>query len=193
MTLPRPAVAVLRTVEQLRGLAHPIRADIIHALRTAPGPTSCARLGEQLGLPTNKVHYHVIEMERLGLIRVEDTHARGNLSEKLYGPVADFYELDPDFLQAGGPPDALGELMVAQLQAAQGDVRRLLARPVGAARAALVNSIHTDLRLSPDDARAWNAELDALVARFKARRDPTGVDLVVTLVTVPVGDGEARG
>ncbi len=185
MSDPRPAVAVLRTVEQLRGLAHPIRADIVRVLRASVEPTSCARLGQQLGLPTNKVHYHVAEMERLGLIRVEGTLTRGNLSEKLYGPVADFYQLDPDFLQSGGPSSALGELVGAQLQAGLQDLRRLFAQPVDVTTAARLNGIHTDLRLSPADTRAWNDALDALVAQFKARRDPGGVDLVVTLVTVP--------
>jgi len=92
-----PEVYNLETVEQLRAIADPLRLRIVGALSlralTATG------LGDVLGLPANKAHYHVRELEKVGLVRIVETREKGGILEKYYRTVAESLLVPGSLLQ----------------------------------------------------------------------------------------------
>lgn len=66
------------------------------------------QLGEDLGESPAKLHYHVRELERLGVIHLVETREKGGVLEKYYRAVARNIQVPPDVLR-GKPP---GEIEV---------------------------------------------------------------------------------
>jgi len=81
-----PEVYYLETIEQLRAIADPLRARIFEAL--ARRPLTVKRVATLLGEAPAKIHYHVREMERVGLLKLVETRERGGILEKDYRAVA---------------------------------------------------------------------------------------------------------
>jgi len=92
----------LNSIEQLRALADALRQQIIQALMHKP--MTVTQVGENLGLAPAKIHYHVRELERVGLVRLVETREKGGILEKYYQPVARDFEV-PGALLHGLPPD----------------------------------------------------------------------------------------
>lgn len=76
----------------LEVLAHPIRRKILAALRS---PGSAASIGRLIGLPRQKVNYHLKELARVKLVRSSGERRKGHLIEKLYEAVAGTFVLSP--------------------------------------------------------------------------------------------------
>ncbi|MEO7020292.1 MAG: helix-turn-helix domain-containing protein [Ktedonobacteraceae bacterium] len=76
----------IETVEQLRAIADVLRIRIIDILEKRA--MTVTQLGEQLGLAPAKVHYHVRELERVGLLELVETREKGGILEKYYQPIA---------------------------------------------------------------------------------------------------------
>ncbi len=91
----RPAqseVRVLDDLEVLPVLGHPLRVQILEALRA---PASAAGVARAVGQPRQKVNYHLKELERVGLVRPTGERRVGNFVETLYQAVARCYVVSP--------------------------------------------------------------------------------------------------
>jgi DNA-binding transcriptional ArsR family regulator len=97
-----PELYNLETVEQLRAIADPLRVRIVDAL--SQRALTATGLGEALGLPANKAHYHVRELEKVGLARLVETREKGGILEKYYRAVARTLDV-PGALLRTVPPD----------------------------------------------------------------------------------------
>jgi DNA-binding transcriptional ArsR family regulator len=87
--------ASLKLVEQpggLQALAHPVRVQVLEALRE---PTSAAAAARRVGQPRQNVNYHVKELERAGLVRRVGERRKGNFVECLYQAVASTFLVSP--------------------------------------------------------------------------------------------------
>ena len=73
-------------IEQLRAIADLLRLRIIDVL--IKQPMTVTQLGEMLGEAPAKMHYHVRELERVGLLKLVETREKGGILEKYYQPVA---------------------------------------------------------------------------------------------------------
>ncbi len=58
----------IESIEQLRAIADMLRLRIFEILQQKP--MTVTQLGEELGEAPAKVHYHVRELEKLGLLRL---------------------------------------------------------------------------------------------------------------------------
>jgi DNA-binding transcriptional ArsR family regulator len=76
----------IENIEQLRAIADVLRLRIIDVLLKRS--MTVTQLGEALGLAPAKVHYHVRELERVGLLRLVETREKGGILEKYYQPIA---------------------------------------------------------------------------------------------------------
>ena len=76
----------LETLEQLRAIADELRSRIVEAL--IHKPMTVTQLGEMLGQAPAKIHYHVRELERVGLIRLVATREKSGILEKYYRAIA---------------------------------------------------------------------------------------------------------
>jgi len=89
---PDPVFSV-RDAETLQALAHPIRVQVLEALRE---PAAAATVARRIGLPRQKVNYHLKELERAGLVtRVEERRV-GNFVETVYRAVARTFLVSPE-------------------------------------------------------------------------------------------------
>src|SRR5918912_3243946 len=77
-----PEVYLLESIEQLKAIADELRQRIIHALSRRQ--MTVAQLGDLLGQAPAKLHYHVRELERLGLVVLVETREKGGILEKYY-------------------------------------------------------------------------------------------------------------
>ena len=86
-------------------LMHPMRLQIV---RLAVAPMSASELADRLGLPRQRVNYHVRELARAGFLRRSGARRKRNLIERLYVASARSYMLGPGVLGPAAPAaDAL--------------------------------------------------------------------------------------
>ncbi|GAA1369846.1 helix-turn-helix domain-containing protein [Streptomyces beijiangensis] len=78
----------------------PIRSRILAALAE---PGSAAMLAVRLGLPRQKVNYHLKELERHGLVELAEERRKGNVTERIYRATAASYVISPRALAAVSP------------------------------------------------------------------------------------------
>ncbi len=91
----------IENIEQLRAIADMLRLRIFEMLQNKP--MTVTQLGEELGEAPAKVHYHVRELERVGLLRLVETREKGGILEKYYQPIAREISVKKSLLSA--PPD----------------------------------------------------------------------------------------
>ena len=91
----------IETNEQLRAIADMRRARILELLRDQP--MTVTQLGELMGEAPAKIHYHVRELEKVGLLRLVETREKGGILEKYYQPIA--REISVEKQLFAGPPD----------------------------------------------------------------------------------------
>ena len=165
-------VHVIRDLEQLKGLSDPLRFRVIKALMERA--MSTAELAKALGERPNKLHYHVAELERLGLIAVTETREKGNLIERVYAPVAAYFRIDAGlFREAHEASDVLLQNAQALLDTTAVDLDRLAtADDAGLELSRELLQAHLRLRLSPEDLNELHERLRALVDEFSGRDDP---------------------
>lgn len=76
----------IENIEQLRAVADLLRLRIIDVL--VKQPMTVTQLGEMLGEAPAKMHYHVRELEKVGLLKLVETREKGGILEKYYQPIA---------------------------------------------------------------------------------------------------------
>jgi DNA-binding transcriptional ArsR family regulator len=190
-----PELYRLETIEQMRAIADELRQRIIRELLAEP--RTVTQVAEVLGLAPAKVHYHVRELERVGLVKLVFTREKGGILEKYFQPVARSLFVEEDLLQQTRPEEYI-ELTSHIL----GDVRRsfidALARTVQQPQ----DDDFMTLRLShlwvtPDEFTEFKRELEALERRYQNRRGIEG-EREVSFVAVanepgPAPEGETLG
>ncbi|WP_431771346.1 helix-turn-helix domain-containing protein [Streptomyces cucumeris] len=179
---PLPGPTRRLDATSLRGLAHPLRMRL-YELLTLDGPATATLLARQLGENTGTVSWHLRHLAEHGFIE-EDT-ARGTRRERWWrkaGPVNDLRIAD-----FRDDPEAHGALSVFLRELVHQSFDRVMTY-VGEDwderwRNAGTVSDWRDLRLSPDQLRALNAELMEVIARHTPAPD-TEPDAAALPVTV---------
>jgi DNA-binding transcriptional ArsR family regulator len=92
MTVTPARVTVLDDPDQVAALAHPMRAAILDALRSANSASGVAR---QIGETRQRVNYHVRALLEAGLIRPAGERRTGNFVEQLYRSVGGTFVISP--------------------------------------------------------------------------------------------------
>jgi DNA-binding transcriptional ArsR family regulator len=113
---PNP-VQTIADLDALQVLSHPLRVRILESLRE---PLSAAAAARAIGEPRQKVHYHLKELERVGLVERLDEQRVGNLIETRYRTAARSFVValdvawsDPRRAQAMREQHSLEQLVLA--------------------------------------------------------------------------------
>ncbi len=118
----------IETIEQLRAVADLLRLRIIDVLQKQP--MTVTQLGDMMGEAPARMHYHVRELEKVGLLKLVETREKGGILEKYYQPVARELSVDRALLSA--PSDESLAMLRAWLdQITDGylrEIRRTLAQ-----------------------------------------------------------------
>jgi hypothetical protein len=75
----------------------------VRILGLAQRPISATELGRELGLPRQRVNYHVRELSRSGLLKRAGRHRKRNMFEQRYVASGKSYLLSPGLLGDVGP------------------------------------------------------------------------------------------
>ncbi len=78
----------IQSAAQLRVLNSPIRMAAFAALREL-GPSTAPELAARAGIRSEAMHYHLRELERIGLVRQKGQRATGRRPQVLFEAVAD--------------------------------------------------------------------------------------------------------
>jgi hypothetical protein len=182
------------------------RAAAISAMGTIRGrilselsePASAAALATRLGVPRQKVNYHLRALESHGLVRVATTRKWGGLTERLLVASASSYVVSPAALgpaAAEGAPvaeDALSSSYLVSLAArVVREVGELVRRASETGKRLPTLSIDTEIRFrSAEERAAFSRELaeaaSALAARYHDESSPGGRAHRLVIVAHPV-------
>lgn len=123
-----PDVYYIENLEQMRAVADDLRRRIVDSLSARA--MTVTQLGELLGVAPAKAHYHVRELERVGLVRLVETREKGGVLEKYYRTIARVLAVSPDVLRMVTPDESLALIegvmrsqMAAYLDAVQRTIR----------------------------------------------------------------------
>ena len=106
-------VELVKDSQQIRALAHPVRAKILEGLRT---PGTAAGLARRLGRSRQFVSYHLKELERIGLVQRTGERRKGNFVEQLYEATARRFVVSSRF---SSDPERLTAVLRDQVSLAQ--------------------------------------------------------------------------
>lgn len=151
----------------------PVRSRLLSELRT---PMSAATLAARVGLPRQKVNYHLRTLEAHGLVRVDSKKRWGGLTERRLVATASSYVVSPGALGpvAADPARGMDRLSASYLVALAARVVRevggLLRKSEALKKRLATLSIDTEVRFrSAEDRAAFARELAAAVAKLVAR------------------------
>lgn len=167
------SAALLRQPHQAAALLDPLRRRILERLRE---PGSAASIARDLGLPRQKVNYHLRELEKAGLVQLVEERVRGNCVERIVRGIARSYLISPDALgdlarDPEGTRDRFSSAyLVAAAAAAIRDIGRLRERADRAGKRLATLTLQTELRFASASRRkAFAEELATEVARLSAK------------------------
>lgn len=175
----------------------PVRAKLLAELRE---PASASTLASRLGVPRQRINYHLRLLEKHGLVEVAGTRAWGGLTERQLVATAAGYVVAPEALgAAGSAPQSSSDRMSAAYVVAL--AARVVSEVGGMARNAVrqrkrlpVFGLDTAIRFgSPGDRAAFAEELtvavNQLVSKYHDERTPNGrwQRLMVSVHPVPKG------
>lgn len=175
----------LTTVEQLQALAHPLRQRILRLLSGEPRTNK--QLASRLDTSPGKLHFHVRELEKAGLIALVEERPKGGVIEKYYQATAQNMTLDFPI----GDQAMLDEtLTTATLEAARQEYARALAHFRG--QPSLTSLGHAEARLSDERVARIKALLDAIGNEMKdadaAPHDPAARPYIFTALFHTMAD-----
>lgn len=175
--------------ERAELLLHPLRLKVLEAARE---PVSASDIARSLGLPRQKVNYHVRELAEGGFLVLSDERRKRNLIEKRYVASARSYVLSPDILgplAAGGAHggDRLSAARVLALTVlAQSELGRVMREAEGEGKRVSTLSLDAAFRFESAEQRLSFAEaLEAAVVEVVARHTSPWVG-------AEGGEGEGR-
>jgi DNA-binding transcriptional ArsR family regulator len=180
----------------------PVRSRLLAEL--SQQPASAAALAARMGIPRQKVNYHLRALEAHQLVRVADTRQWGGLTERMLVATASSYLVSPAALGAIAPdpaPDpARAHARIDRLSAAYlialaarmvREVGDLVRRAREANKRLATLSVDTEIRFrSSADRAAFTQELtvaiNSLVARYHDDAAPGGRSHRLVVVSHPL-------
>lgn len=152
---------------------HPLRLAILQA---ASEPRSATEIAAGLGLPRQRVNYHIGRLRRAGFLVPAGRRRRRGLFEQRYTATAQAYVVNPEVL---GPvlarPDHIrdrlsAEYLVALSAQVQGDLGRVMTEAGRQGKRVATLSLSTEIRFGSTEQRARFArELERAVTRLVGR------------------------
>ena len=151
----------------------PVRARLLGELTE---PASAASLAARVGIPRQKVNYHLHALEAHGLVVLADVRQHGGITERLLQATAASYVVSPGALSdaAVDPESATDRLSARYLVALAGravrEVGNLAGRATAAGKRLPTMSIDTEIRFrNAADRAAFADDLTAAVVELAAR------------------------
>jgi DNA-binding transcriptional ArsR family regulator len=166
-------VAVIEDPAAAEVSLDPIRSRLLAELAE---PGSATMLAAKVGLPRQKVNYHLRTLEHHGLVRLVEERRKGNVTERMMQATAASYVISPIALAAVAPdparaPDRLSARWLLALAARLvSDVGTLITGATKARQRVATFAIDGEIRFATAADRAAFAEdLTVTVTRLAAK------------------------
>ncbi|WP_308310608.1 helix-turn-helix domain-containing protein [Streptomyces sp. GbtcB6] len=194
-------VTVIEDPEAAAVSLDPIRARLLAEL--AGAPASAAMLAGRVGLPRQKVNYHLKALERHGLVELAGERRKGNVTERLMRATAASYVISPAALPAVQPdPDRFRDQLSARWLLALGarlvrDVGMLISGAAKARKRLATYALDGEVRFaSAADRAAFVQELtagvSALIRKYDAPDAEAGRDHRIVVAVHPTVKDQPR-
>jgi DNA-binding transcriptional ArsR family regulator len=180
---PVPDVHVVRAPDRATVLLQRTRRQLLAELHQ---PASAAGLARKLGLPRQRLNYHLRQLEREGLVELVEERRKGNCVERVVRATARSFVISPEALgdlglsPADAPTDRLSAayLMTAAANTLR-DVAALDARATREGKRLATLTLEADVRFASAERRSAFAgeladTLAALVAKYHDDTAPGG-------------------
>ena len=172
----------------------PVRSRLLSHLIA---PASAATLASRVGLPRQKVNYHLHALEAHGLVRLAEQRQWGGLTERLLVATATSYVVSPSALGPIAPdPNRQIDRLSASYLIALGarivrEVADLLRRAAATGKRLATLAVDTEIRFrSAADRAAFSRELTeaiaALVSKYHDETAPGGRAHRLVIVAHPL-------
>lgn len=176
------AVSLLQSLTQASTVLDPTRLRILAGMRE---PETAAGVARALGLPRQRVGYHVRALEKEGLLRLVDERRKRGTVERRLQATARSYVVSPDALGVlGGTRAEVQDRFSSAYQVAATartlrDLAVLMDRAAAAGKRLPTLTLETEVRFpTAADQTAFAAELTEALARLAAKyhqaSDPDG-------------------
>lgn len=174
------AITYLEEPAEVRAALSPPRRELLAALRE---PASATQLAAALGLPRQRVNYHLRVLEAAGLVELVEERQRRGCVERILRAKPGALVVDPALMSADGGDDHrrrftqiqdqyAAEHLVGVAAGAVRDVARMQARADESGKRLLTFTIEAEVRFAaPGDVHAFTDELTEAVRRTVARFD----------------------
>lgn len=166
-------LAILDDADTAAAVLSPIRRRILEALGE---PGSATTVGDAIGLPRQKVNYHLRTLEEAGLVEHVEDRRKGNCTERIVQATATHYLIAPSVLGAlGATPteraDAFSSDHLAAVSARTiSEVAELRKRAAEAGKRLPTFSLETAVCFStPADQAAFLEDISNHIAGLVAR------------------------
>lgn len=117
---------VLSSLEEIKVFTDPFRMKILFALDE--DPMTVKQLADMLGEIPSKVHYHVKELERIGVLEIVDKKEKSGIIEKYYYPTAESFRVEKIIMKEEGWQEHIVNLKDTAFRNASEDYRDYLSK-----------------------------------------------------------------
>ncbi len=193
-------VAVIEDPAAAEASLDPVRGRLLAEFAE---PASATMVALRLGLPRQKVNYHLRALERHGLVDAVEERRKGNVIERLYQATAASYVISPAALASVAPdpsrsPDRLSaRWLLAVAARLVRDVGRLIVGATKARKRLATFAMDGEVRFASAADRAAFAEelagaVTALVAKYHDESAPHGREHRVVVAVHPSVKSEGK-
>ncbi|MET4783101.1 winged helix-turn-helix domain-containing protein [Glaciihabitans sp. UYNi722] len=181
-------------LETLKGLAHPLRIQILDALSTY-GPFTASGLGERLGESSGATSYHLRQLEKHGF--VNEIEGRGTGRERWWERTPGSITFSSVEMQDTAVGRVASDIVLTQWQANRDRLLREFTDrgPEELSRewqeASMVSTASAPLTIEQlrELSQAWDALLRDFVQRYRGQQVPGSRPVQVQFNAFPVVDG----
>jgi DNA-binding transcriptional ArsR family regulator len=192
-TADKSRLDVVRELDRASVLLNPLRLRIVRELREAD---SASGLSRKLGMPRQKLNYHLRELESSGFLELVEERRKGNCIERVLRATARSYLVDPAALgEVGLDPDAFTDRFSSSyLLALAGktirDISELRDRADKAGKKLPTLSLESEVRFASAEKQGAFAEdltraLKRLVAKYHDDKAASGRRFRIVLASYP--------
>jgi DNA-binding transcriptional ArsR family regulator len=189
-------VAVIEDPAAAEVSLDPMRSRLLAELAE---PGSATTLANRVGLPRQKVNYHLRALERHGLVELVEERRKGNMTERVLQATAASYVISPAALSAVAPdperaPDRLSaRWLLAVAARLVRDVGTLLTGATQAQKRLATFALDGEVRFANAADRAAFAEelartVTTLIGRYHDESAPNGRDHRLVLAIHPTAE-----
>ncbi len=168
------SLAVIEKASSVAAILSPLRREVLNQLHSQPD--SASGLARRMGLPRQKLNYHVRTLEREGFLEMAREQKRRGCVERLFRSTARAYLIRPDLVGGLGSDtaefrDRFSSAYLINLAARTlRDVARLRRGAAKAGKRLATFALQVDVQFrTPADRAAFAEELTEAVARLAAR------------------------